>query len=447
LNEAQLAIARSYGFRSWPRLRDHVKLINELTRFPGPAEVTAAGADVDQQVDRLLRLACLNYTEDRASAVTEARELLRSNPELATADVYTMAATGAADDLARLLAERPELANADGGPHRWSPLLYLCYSRLGDSDGRSAVEAARVLLQAGADPNAGFLWHGLRSPFTALTGVFGGGEQDQPAHPDAQALARLLLEAGADPNDNQALYNRMFRASDDHLRLLFEYGLGAEVDSPWRRRIGDHYPTNEEMITEQLRWAAGHDQPDRIRLLLEHGVDIDGRGYHPNFGDRTPYHLAVLAGNTTIAELLAAAGADTSVVDAVDALVGACMAGDRESFERLSSSDGSLIDQAKRRWPATVAHAADQGRIDSVRMLLDLGFDVNAGGRHRRTALHVAAHEGREDIVDLLLEHGADPTVVEQSYQARPSGWADHGGYPQLAARLWEAEQRTEGRG
>jgi hypothetical protein len=366
---------------------------------------------------------------------------------LATADVYAMAATGAADDLARRLAERPELVNADGGPHRWSPLLYLCYSRLGDSDGRSAVEAARVLLEAGADPNAGFLWRGLRSPFTALTGVFGGGEQDQPAHPDAQALARLLLEAGADPNDNQALYNRMFRASDDHLRLLFEYGLGTDVDSPWRRRIGDHYPTNAEMITEQLRWAADHDLTDRIRLLIEHGVDVDGRGYHPNFSDRTPYHLAVLAGNTSSAELLAAAGADTSVVDAVDALVGACMAGDRESFERLSSSDGSLIDQAKRRWPAAVAHAADKGRIDSVRMLLDLGFDPSAGGLYRRTALHVAAHEGRDDIIDLLLEHGADPTVVEQSYQARPSGWADHGGHPQLADRLREAEQRIEGRG
>ena len=31
--------------------------------------------------------------------------------------------------------------------------------------------AARTLLQAGADPNAGYLWHGLPTPFTVLTGV------------------------------------------------------------------------------------------------------------------------------------------------------------------------------------------------------------------------------------------------------------------------------------
>ena len=40
------------------------------------------------------------------------------------------------------------------------------------------------------------------------------------------ALARALLAAGADPNDPQALYNRMFGDDDDHLVLLFEFGLG-----------------------------------------------------------------------------------------------------------------------------------------------------------------------------------------------------------------------------
>lgn len=444
LNEAQLALARSYGFASWPRLREHVKIINDLTRVPTPAASNGEGPGEtdgdDHLADRLLRLGCLNYTDDRPSAIDEASRLLQQRPELATADVYTMAATGTADDLERLLGERPELVRTDGGPFGWVPLLYLCYSRIPDGDGRSAVAAAEVLLRAGADPNAGYLWRGLRSPFTALTGVFGGGEQDQPPHPHAVELARLLLRAGADPNDNQVLYNRMFSSDDDHLRLLFDHGLGTEVDSPWRRLIGEHYPTPEQMITEQLRWAADHHLPDRIRLLLEHGVDVDGRGYHPNFGDQTPYQLAVLAGDREIAELLAAAGADTTVVDPVDALIGACLAEDRAEVQRLSATDPTLVEQAVARRPGAIAAAAEKGRLEGVRILLELGFDPNDGGVHGRTGLHVAAHDGRADIVDLLLEHGADPNRIEQSFAARPSGWAEHGGHPELAARLKEAE-------
>ncbi|MFX4272695.1 hypothetical protein ACQBAR_05885 [Propionibacteriaceae bacterium Y1685] len=149
-----------------------------------------------------------------------------------------------------------------------------------------------------------------------MTGAFGGGEQGQPPHPDSIALATLLLAAGADPNDNQALYNRMFDPCDDHLELLLAHGLGTAVDSPWRRALADspahEFPTPQAMINEQLRWAAGHHQPDRVRLLLDSGIDPDGLGYHPNFGDATAYQLALAAGDPEITAMLAAAGADTT---------------------------------------------------------------------------------------------------------------------------------------
>ena len=92
------------------------------------------------------------------------------------------------------------------GPYRWEPLLYLTYARLPLSDGRSPLAVARLLLQHGADPNAGYLWEGLIPPFTALTGVLGGGGTIPP-HPQELALARSLFEAGADANDGQAIYN------------------------------------------------------------------------------------------------------------------------------------------------------------------------------------------------------------------------------------------------
>ena len=164
-----------------------------------------------------------------------------------------------------------------GGPFGWRPLYYLVYSRFDPAVPADVLAVARQLLAAGADPNEGYLFDGLPSPFTLLTGVFGHGELGparQPRHPHWQALARLLLDAGADPNDAQTLYNRMFAPATTHLELLFEYGLGSRRRRPVAgadRRPGAR---PAQMLRVQLRWAVEHHQPARVRLLAEHGVDF-----------------------------------------------------------------------------------------------------------------------------------------------------------------------------
>jgi ankyrin repeat protein len=55
--------------------------------------------------------------------------------------------------------------------------------------------------------------------------------------------------------------------------------------------------------------------------------------------------------------------------------------------------------------------AADEGRVDVVKLLLEYEADPNARGEFGRTPLHVAAQWGNADIVRLLLKYGADPTV------------------------------------
>ena len=52
------------------------------------------------------------------------------------------------------------------------------YSRVHpvDEPAERFVRCAQLLLDAGADPDAGYLWRGLTTPFTVLTGVFGVGE-------------------------------------------------------------------------------------------------------------------------------------------------------------------------------------------------------------------------------------------------------------------------------
>jgi ankyrin repeat protein len=429
LTEAQLVTARGYGFASWQRLRAHVDVIREFSRWPEPVSDTTTdetdGATHPQVLaDRFLDLACLSFTRDGRGRQTRARELLAAHPELATANIYTMAVVGEVSAVRQLLADEPSQASRKGGPFDWEPLLYLAYGRLGDTGpGRSAVDVMRLLLDAGADPNAGYLWHGLTSPFTTLTGVLGGGEQNQPYHPDASSLARLLLEAGADPNDNQALYNRMFTPANDHLELLFEFGLGREMDSPWRQRLGHTYPSPAQMVQEQLRWAADHGMLERVRLLLAHDVDPNGLGYHPIYGARTPYQLALAAGNREIARMLAEAGATTTGIDPVQQFLSACMAGDRPEVERLRAADPSLPDRAIAAEPTAVVKAVQTERLEAVRLLVDVGFDVNAG---RTTALHEAAWRVDIAIAQLLLDAGADPHRRDHRFDSTPLEWARH---------------------
>ena len=420
LADAQLALARAYDFPSWPKLRQHLLLVQPWRRNPHRVGERAEPAD------ELVRLACLTYGADDGVRPSRAAALLEADPELGGSSVYAAAATGSVAALRAMLADDPAAVEREGGPYQWPPLLYLCFSRIPDAlPERSSLACARLLLEAGADPNAGFLWEGLAPPFTALTGAFGGGEDraNQPPHPQALALARLLLEAGADPNDGQTLYNRMFEAGDDHLRLLFEYGLGRGDGGPWRRRLGEAQQSPAEMLADQLIWAVQAGRRDRVALLLSHGVDPNHPGSgHPTHQGRTALEWALRSGSTELAALLADAGARPPAdLDPVDALLAAALAGDADA---VRSADPQLLADARRRRPLAVAEAVELRRPEAIRLLVAAGFSVDGDGR--TTPLHQAAYEGDLELARLLVELGADVDREDPTFHSTPVGWAEH---------------------
>ena len=440
--DAQLVIARQFGFPSWPKLKAHLELVARYARSPHHESVGGPLADDQAVIDEFLRLACLNYGDDHPDRLRRAQALLEQHDWLPRASIHTIAAAGEVDAARELLDRDPSHASVVGGPFGWEPLLYLTYSRLPLGPGRSGVGVARLLLEHGADPNAGYLWEGLIPPFTALTGALGGGGTI-PKHQEELALARLLLQAGADANDGQALYNQGWgpQPGEDWLELLFEFGLGTGDGGPWRRRLGERQDSPRKMLEDLLIAAASHGLSDRVRGLLARGVDPEGREIqHPIYRGRSPVQEAALNGHMDIVSLLVDAGASWEH-DQVDELVATAMSGDRAAVERLLAGDPGLRRLAIERCPEQLVRAAEQDSYEAVALLIELGFDVNA--RSRTAPLHEAAMRGNLPVIRLLLDHGADPNLHDTGYDATPAGWAEHHEQHE-AQQLLEALEHTD---
>ncbi len=422
LQDIQLVLAREYGFSSWTKLKSHLE------------KPDVSGAARDQLANRFLSLATVSYFSripadpDRFEA---ASHLLETQPDIADDSIHVAAALGDAGRVARWLDRQPQLLNRKDGPYDWEPLLYAAYARI---PGRSSLPAARLLVERGADPNAFFLDDG-QYRFTALTGVFGEGEAGrirQPQHPEYIAFARLLLDAGAHPNDSQALYNRMFEPDNSCLELLLDYGLTAADRNNWLVREDGKLVENSQTVFDyQLAWALEKRMPERVRLLVEHGVDVN----RPVNG-RTPYEWARVGGDKDMVNYLVGKGAVAVRLKSEDWAYVAIMNSEHpvEYLPRMMATQLTSPADVQRKHPAMLHEAAAENAIEPMRRMLALGFDVNA--MTSRTPLHEAALHGHIDMAKLLIGHGADPTIRDPFHYAPPIGWAEYDGRQEMVEFL-----------
>jgi ankyrin repeat protein len=75
--------------------------------------------------------------------------------------------------------------------------------------------------------------------------------------------------------------------------------------------------------------------------------------------------------------------------------------------------------------------------FEAVKILIDLGLDVNLQADTGRTALHGAAHKGRADVVQILADHGAKLDV-------RDYGNTDNRG-GKLSVHTWQPVDYADG--
>jgi hypothetical protein len=202
LHDAQSCVARDLGFASWPDLRRYV----EAQSPPGKSK--------DDRVRRWLQLVYagdVDGTADRANPRVAAR-MLAEDPNLAADDPYLACAIGDEERVRRTANNDPAWINRPGGPLKLPPLVAVTHSSLLQIAEFQARlhRCARLLLQAGADPNQNISsrWPpgsldapDHSNPLSALYGAAGRNHDLE--------LTRLLLEAGANPNDNESLYHSL----------------------------------------------------------------------------------------------------------------------------------------------------------------------------------------------------------------------------------------------
>jgi hypothetical protein len=145
-----------------------------------------------------------------------------------------------------------------------------------------------------------------------------------------------------------------------------------------------------------------------VRVLLEHGADVEGEASLPYGLRRRPLHLASDYGRMEVVQLLLQHNAEVNA--RTDFLLTPLhLASSRGHLDvaQLLLKHNANINLRSKVDDTPIRLASQNGCLGVVRLLLRHGADVNTPGFRGLTALQAANEEGHREIAQLLLEHGA----------------------------------------
>jgi len=329
---------------------------------------------------------------------------------LATACLGTaQAGTGVADaamqgDLAKLGQLIAAHANVNAAQPDGSTALHWAAYR-GDT------RAAAALLAAGARPS-------VRTG-TGMTPLI------LACQAGIAELVQRLLEAGADPNETLGhgetpLMMAARTGSAPVMKLLIAHG--AKIDARENLRG-----------TTALMWAAANSNVAAVRLLVAKGASVSarsatskpgrlpylappGRERIQEFIDGTGLRGAVVADNSP--EGPAGSKSDPAAPSQAEHRVQEEKAAAEASIARFPAP-APYARRANKAWGGLTAllFAAREGSLETVKVLLGAGADVNQTSEFGWTALLVATQNRAYRLGVYLLEHGANPNL------ANDGGW------------------------
>ena len=241
-------------------------------------------------------------------------------------------------------------------PHgRWTPLMYAAR--------QGSLEAARVLVDAGADKNA-------RDPDLSTPAIIAAinGHYD---------VAAMLVERGADPN----------LTDTSGMAVLY-----AVVDM---NTLGEVYGRPNRRSTSTISAL------DAMKVLLAHGANVNAqlrsatvqRAHTPGDGllggGTTPLMRAAKTGDAAAMRILLEHGADPTITQNNHTTALMFAAGNGRGTGVFQKDIGT-----------------ERDLLEATRVLVERGVDVNLANDNGQTAMHFAAQVS-DDIVRYLAAHGA----------------------------------------
>jgi ankyrin repeat protein len=217
--------------------------------------------------------------------------------------------------------------------------------------------------------------------------------------------ARLLVAAGAkvsalDGDGKGALSLAIFNGSYDVASLLVDNR--ADVNQADAERFTPLFWAVDRRNMEtapNFPWMVTADPLPLIQKLLDAGANPNAvvnntprgrmREGSPRIVFATALMRAAFAGDLTLTKLLLSHGADTKIVSK-----------DNETVLQAAAGTGFIPGYNKSR--------PFSERLEVVKLLVELGQDVNAADNYGITALMVAANIGDVPIIQYLIDKGAD---------------------------------------
>ena len=479
LHDAQLVVARSYGFESWPKLKAYVD-----------------GVTVKRLADAVL-------TDDLA----QVRVMLQARPELADLAVsyddehrpIHYAVMKRSPDMVRLLMQHGANARQGIHPHRDATMAWTIAKERGyegivatieeeeqrRGEAKSAPKAEVISDEAGrgAVASGDMKWlHARHAEGTLVNSIRweGGGLLTVAVRHNRPEMLALLLDFGFDPDERVSSGEGDWVAYSQGYPLWYCAALGKREMAEMLLKRGANPNVHVDSSGSAVYSAYSHKQWDMVELLRRYGgvVSADTAAIYRQT-DLARQMLAdeahgvlpegiVSPGKPVAEELLhfGASGGDPEIVRmALERIdwprddprwfrslteplyfwhhIPWLYAGNRELdrgtylpcfhliLERCDPNvSGSFGRTALHEVAAMREHVTEEEAAAFARALLDAGASMDVRDDIlKSTPLGWACRWGRATVASVMLERGADPVEVDAELWARPRAWAEKMGH------------------
>jgi ankyrin repeat protein len=403
LSDAQLVIARGYGFTNWAELK---KKIDSLTK--SPAELFKAAVE--------------------AGDTEELRRLLESHPELASKINEPMFSF----DSSAVHVARTNVA-----------LLDLLLAHGGDLNARTGWEKGGfgVLEQVSPEEAAPLIARGARVDVWAAANLgmiaelrdiiardpslvhAKGGDGKRPLHFSRTVeIARFLLDQGAEIDaldDDHSSTPAQHLIGDRPEVAAFLIAHGAKSDLLLAAALGDIALIERHLDADPRAIGMRVDQ-DWFPMIDT--APNGGHIYQWTLGFHiSAFDVARGRGWSDALNLLLKRAAPR------ERLLDALWCGDQMSADAILAANPKLREQVVQSAARHLADAARNNNAVAVKAMLACGFPLTAKGQHGAMPLHWAAFHGNPEMMAEVLQYHPQIEAQDDEYHGTAMGWLIHG--------------------